>query len=289
LRLRKAFQRWVRQPTELAVWAAFAYLLTRVSPDWASRIAGWVGRWPLARSLGKAKAERNLARILVDLSPAARGRMARAVTGGMASTMIEYLHTAAFLREPERIRISGAEHVRAAVEAGRPVVLAAAHLALPEACRVAAVRLGLRPGLYYRPPNNPLLRERARRMLGVIDAPLFARNEDSPRRLRLHMGAGGSILILVDQRLAKSVDLPFLGRPAPTSTGPATLARRSGASLIPVRCRRLPGRPLSFEVCFDAPVEAADSASMMAKVNDRISEWIRDAPEQWLWAHDRWG
>ncbi len=287
-RSRRFLQRLVRYPVEAVAFHACAAAFSLLSIDRASRTAGWLGRVPLAAPLSARKAERNLAAVSFEADPAARRRLARRVTGGLASTMVEYLHTRTLMREPDRIRVNGGERVRRVLEAGRGAVFATAHIANPEACRIAIQRLGTPPALYYRPPNNPLVRGGVRRILEVVDAPLFGRGVDHPRRMRSHVGDGGAILILVDQRMMGTDRLPFLGRMARTTTGPATLARRAGAAFVPVRCKRLPGPRLVFEVTFEEPIEGADSAEVMTEMNRRIGEWVRETPDQWLWIHGRW-
>ena len=290
-RLRRRLQRTLRraffQPLEAFLFFTGRFLFSHLSPDAASRFGGWIGRGPLARFLLVRRAERNLAAVMGSLDATSRRRLARRVTGGLASTLVEYLHTDTLIREPDRISVTGEVHVRQALERGG-AVFATAHIANPEACRIAIQRFGTAPALYYRPPSNPMLRGSFREILQVIDAPLFGRGVDHPRGMRRHVGDGGAILILVDQRIMRAERLPFLGRMARTATGPATLARRAGASFVPVRCRRLTGRRLRYEVRFEAPIEGASSAEMMAKMNARIGEWVRETPEQWLWVHDRW-
>ena len=286
-RWRRAARRAVLHPVEAFLFFAGRFIFSRLSLDAASRLAGWFGRFPLAGFLSFRRAERNLAIIMPDLNRMSRRRLARRVTGGLASTMVEYLHTRSLIREPDRIEIAGEAHARRALESGG-VVFATAHIANPEACRIAILRLGGSPALYYRPPSNPMVRGSIRETLEVIDAPLFGRGIDHPRHMRRHVGEGGAILILVDQRMMGADRLPFLGKMARTTTGPATLARRAGAAFVPVRCKRLPGRRLAYQVSFEAPIERKDSTEVMSEMNARIGEWVREAPDQWLWVHDRW-
>ena len=287
-RLRRAVRRFVRHPLEALFFVSGRFVFARLSPDVASRFGGRIGRGPLAHFLSIRRAERNIAAVMPDLDRESRGRLARQVTGGLASTLIEYLHTEVLIRERGRVTMIGEAHARQALESGDGVVFATAHIANPEACRIAIQRLGGAPALFYRPPSNPLVRGSIREILKVIDAPLFGRGIDHPRNMRRHVGEGGAILILVDQRIMGADRLPFLDRMARTATGPATLARRAGAAFIPVRCKRVPGRRLAYEVHFEEPIEGTDSTAMMSEMNVRIGKWVRETPEQWLWTHDRW-
>ena len=65
------------------------------------------------------------------------------------------------------------------------------------------------------------------------------------------------------------------------------MAHRTGAALIPVRAMRNVAEK-RFDVTFDAPILRDDPTATMQAVNDRIGEWIEEAPEQWLWFHRRW-
>ena len=277
-----------RHPLEAVVVVVGGFLFARLSPDRASRVAGRIGRGPVAHLLSLRMAERNLAEIMPELDADSQKKIARQSTGALASSIVEYLHTDALVRESDRIAVIGEDHAKRALEGEGGVVFATAHIANPEACRIAIQRLGAVPALIYRPPSNLLVRNSIRKVLRVIPAPLFERGIDHPRHMRRHVGDGGAILILVDQRPMGASRLPFLGRMARTATGPATLARRAGAAFLPVRCKRVAGRRLAYEVHFEAPIEGTDSAEMMAEMNTRIGRWVRDTPEQWLWSHDRW-
>ena len=52
---------------------------------------------------------------------------------------------------------------------------------------------------------------------------------------------GGAICLLADHRDAAGIEVPFFGRPAPSSAFPAMLGRRFGARVVLARTDRLPG------------------------------------------------
>ena len=102
-----------------------------------------------------------------------------------------------------------------------------------------------------------------------------------------HLRTGGKIMILVDQRNSGAPFLEFMGHPAETVTVAAQLAIKTGAALVPVRASRdIVNR--CFDVTIEAAVAVSDAESMMRTVNDRISVWINEKPEQWFWFHRRW-
>jgi len=85
----------------------------------------------------------------------------------------------------------------------------------------------------------------------------------------------------------------FMGRPAMTVTGPATLAMRTGCAVVPgfggyrddgSRWLEL-WPPLQL---VDTGDREADVATNTQMINDALAEFILEHPEQWLWLHDRW-
>ena len=100
--------------------------------------------------------------------------------------------------------------------------------------------------------------------------------------------------ILPDQHaLNGGVLRNFLGRPAWSFTGPALLAARTGALVLPAFPVRQPDGTFEVEVMppldlLDTGDREADLLTNTQSILDTIGDAIRRHPEQWLWLHDRW-
>jgi lauroyl/myristoyl acyltransferase len=106
----------------------------------------------------------------------------------------------------------------------------------------------------------------------------------------------GITAVLIDQYLGDmGTPAPFLGKTASTVRTAAGLARKTGASTLPVYA--LLRGDGSYDICFMDPdlPEFQDGASeeevvsaIQAYHNDVISGWIREYPEHWFgWFHRR--
>ncbi len=282
--------RWSVRAGEWLVYAlAWIFrLLTWSVPTWA--LSGFFA--PLGGMLAVAvpryrrRAEENLALVWPDRAPAERRRIVRAAGAQFTRLMVEYTQLDK-LPYRQELRITGAEHLLAARDAGRGAVLVTAHYGNWEAARLAARRLGCETGIIYRAFNNLYCDRYALDFIACMGGPVLQKSKRGMRDLAAHVGQGGFVMILVDQRNTGAPFIDFLGRPAETSTAAAHVALRTGAALIPVRAaRNVAAR--RFDVAFEAPVTGDDWLAMMAEVNRRFGAWIEAAPEQWLWFHRRW-
>ena len=83
--------------------------------------------------------------------------------------------------------------------------------------------------------------------------------------------------------------IPFFGIPAPTNTVLSRLAKTTGAPVVPFFAKRLPGTQgyhLKVGPVFDNfPSDDPDADAL--RVNAWLESCIRQAPEQYLWIHDR--
>ncbi|HSV39267.1 MAG TPA: phosphatidylinositol mannoside acyltransferase [Nocardioidaceae bacterium] len=87
------------------------------------------------------------------------------------------------------------------------------------------------------------------------------------------------ICLLSDRDLTGSgIEVDLLGRRANLPAGPALLARKTGAAVIPASFAYA-GRDL--EMTFYPPVDAGRPSHMMQAVADRFSEGIRRHPQDW--------
>lgn len=101
--------------------------------------------------------------------------------------------------------------------------------------------------------------------------------------------AGGMLALLADRDLsARGVDVSFFGETARMPAGPATLALRTGATLLPVT---LSFREPGWQIAFAEPVEHTDVPTMTQALADAFARGIAEHPADWhmlqrLWLDD---
>jgi KDO2-lipid IV(A) lauroyltransferase len=106
---------------------------------------------------------------------------------------------------------------------------------------------------------------------------------------------GRMIGILMDQNAARreGVFVDFFGHPASTNRSIALLALRTGAPIVPIFARREPdgSHRVIVRPALEPPA-ANDGETALVELTARctaeIERAIREAPDQWLWSHDRW-
>src|SRR5262249_18272464 len=107
---------------------------------------------------------------------------------------------------------------------------------------------------------------------------------------------GDLIAIPIDQHApgASGIPVPFFGRPANTTPGPARLAQLTGVPIhVAVLIRSEDG--IKHHTKLSPPIEAAatgdrerDVVATMSRLNAEFESIVRRHPGQWLWMHRRW-
>jgi KDO2-lipid IV(A) lauroyltransferase len=270
-----------------------ALFLAAVAPwlllpaDWTIRAFGAVGGWVLPRIASGRRVARNLARVRPGTPPAAVRALQQAVGDHFGRVLAEYIRLDSLVHRPERRHVDGLEHLKAAVAAGRGVVIASAHIGHWEMIRLAAADHGIPVAIIYRAFNNRSFDHVSQWRIRVGGEPVLHKGRPGMRAMLAHLKAGGVILVLMDQHSSGGAMLPFLGHRAATATAIPALCQRSGAALLPARALRQPDG-VSFDVIFEAPLAVEDPLAMTAAMNARISAWIDETPGQWFWLHRRW-
>jgi KDO2-lipid IV(A) lauroyltransferase len=264
----------------------------------------------LAYCLAGRQRRRSLANLHLaygdELGPAQRGALTRRVFQHFGRGLVD------FLRAPARtwadlsrlVSCEGWEHVEAARATGRGVLLVSAHLGNWEVMgRWLATVKNLPLTVVAREPESPALGAYLRRMRERAGFRVLSKGA-SARGLLGALRSGEAVLILADQNSA-DVFAPFFGVPAGSAAGPATLALRSGAPLVPIYCLETPDHafrvichpPIAVpSVISDATIERAKRAErhqeeivrITAALNADLEGVVRQYPEQWLWLHNRW-
>lgn len=302
-------------------------LLRLLPVDAASAIGGRIGRClgPRLRRHGVARA--NMQRALPDLSAARIDAALADMWDNLGRTFAEYAHLDTFGRSLERadgrIEVIGREHLEAAAAAGRGMVVFSAHLANWELAVLLQTSAAIETALIYRRQNNPWIDRLLDRLRASRRTKLAPKGAAGARDMIAALRAGGAVGVLVDQKYNEGLAVPFFGHPAMTVTGPAELAIRRAAPLIPLRIERRGGA--RFRITVYPPLEIPPSgpgdagkddtskgdtnkggtntggtstggtnngdavlAALLGRMNATLEDWIRAAPGQWYWIHQRW-
>lgn len=287
--------RWPLWCLEALPVFALMGLFRLIGVDAASGLGGWLARHLAPIAPAHRTARRNLEAAFPEKDKAAIDAILSGMWDNLGRTFAEYAHFRRFASYPnDRVELVGADETRAAVaECGGGIALSG-HCANWELMAVTAYQAGFDGAEVYRPVNNPLIDRWIMRQRTRYAYPTqISKNGDNVRELLRTLKDGGVLAMLTDQKHTEGLPVPFFGRDAWTATGPAVLGLRTGAALVPVRMVRLKGA--RFRMSFLPRLQIArsgdkdaDIRAAMRAINAALEEAVRDHPEQWLWAHNRW-
>lgn len=184
--------------------------------------------------------------------------------------------------------LEGLEHLYAALERGKGVILLSAHF--------TSLELGSRYLLMhtvihatYRPHENPLIEHFVKKSRESYAEKAIPR--DAVREMLRSLKQNKPLWIATDQNFGHkySVFTHFFGIPAATNTAVLRLAQISGASVVPFFTQRLNNHQ-GYKVILQPALEyfpSGDNVQDTLRMNQLIEAQIRQAPEQYLWVHRR--
>jgi KDO2-lipid IV(A) lauroyltransferase len=182
-------------------------------------------------------------------------------------------------------------HLLEALAAGRGVILALPHTGNWDAAGAWLVGRGVRFTTVAERLKPESLYDRFvafRESLGMEVLPLTGGRPPFDTLVE-RLQAGGTLCLLADRDLsARGVDVDFFGAATRMPAGPASLALRTGAALLPVT---LAFRPDGWSVVFHPQVPPSDVATMTQAMADAFARGIAEAPQDWhmlqrLWLAD---
>ncbi len=186
----------------------------------------------------------------------------------------------------------GMEHLRESYAKGKGVLMLTGHYGPWEPLECFFPRNGIKTCVVARRIKNPYVDDLVngfRKFHG--NEVIFAREavKNSLRALK----AGKMVVVLIDHRVMEGdLQIPFLGKPAYTTSFPAFMALRQNVPVHFLRCWREGEKvktqitpAMSFEGIPNSKEGVVTATIQMNKV---LEDWIREKPEPWLWIHNRW-
>ena len=153
---------------------------------------------------------------------------------------------------------------------------------------------GRRVGFVYRPINNWILNKLQVSRNSKIDADFFKKGRAAAIGMANKLKQGEVIGLTNDQILREGIMVPFFKIKTPTPQAAALMSLKWNVPIFMVRLERL--NLLSFQMTIEDEIKLpknckSDKAiyKLTQLISKRIEQWIIDKPEQWLWAHRRWG
>jgi KDO2-lipid IV(A) lauroyltransferase len=224
-----------------------------------------------------------------DLDAPARARLLRATMRDPVVGALELLRAwyAPEARLPPA-RITGLEHLRAALADGHGVLLFTGHFTHTElAVRLLGQALGKRLGGVVRHNNNPCLEAEFARARAAVFGPTFEKKD--LRGLLRALQGGEAIVYSADQNFTyQHAFVPFFGVPAATLTTTPQLVARGRARMLPFFFHRAADGAYALEIRAAWPGWQDGTPEQAAAIYmHELEAFVRQHPSQYLWVHRR--
>jgi lauroyl/myristoyl acyltransferase len=191
--------------------------------------------------------------------------------------------------------VQGLEKIVAARDAGTGMIFALPHMGNWEAAAPIAVSIGVPVVAVAEVLPNRRITEwftEVREAFG-IEVVLATGRVEVMRKLEQAIAASKAVALLSDRDLkGRGVEVEFFGEKTTLPPGPATLALRTGAPLLPVGCYFKDG---GYKVIVHDPLAIPEEGSRTEKVvattqalAARLETIISEAPEQWHLVQPNW-
>lgn len=248
-----------------------------------------------ARLFKRRTVEANLQLCFPDLDAASRADLARRNYEHYGVLFFEMLHFFTPSREHYRRyvasvgRLKGRENWEKAHARGKGVVFVSAHLGCWEVAGAAAAESGIVATIVTTVLTPRWLHDKitaARASAGISAA---FHPGSLPTILRA-LRRGETAVFMNDQYAhpPMGVDAAFFGYRVATLAVVGTLAKRTGAAVVPIRTVRGPDGVTTAFIEPELDLSgAADAEAATQIIATHVEGWIRRDPDQWLWLHRR--
>lgn len=243
------------------------------------------------RSMGK----RHLDRVLENGADTEAGsrEMMRAYGRYYAEALwVRERRVAGMLADTE---IVGLEHILTARDAGKGMIFALPHMGNWEAAAPVAVREGIPVVAVAEVLPNRRITDWFTEMRAEvgIEIVLATGRVEVMRRLESALAENKAVALLADRDLkGRGVEVEFFGERTTIPPGPATLAVRTGAPLLPVGCYFTEsGYRVVVHPALRVPAKGGRSERVSALTQtlaDKLEEIISVAPDQWHLVVPNW-
>ncbi len=179
----------------------------------------------------------------------------------------------------------------AALARGRGVVFVSGHLGNWELLARRVSHAGYPCHTIAKETTDPRLTRMVEAFRASAKLQSIWRGRDGAARAMLRVLKGNGILgLLIDQDTdVQSVWVDFFGQPAKTPRAAADLALRLGSAVVLGFCTRVePGAPKYRLSMQEVATDGLDATALTARLTKLIEARVRQAPEQWVWMHQRW-
>lgn len=183
---------------------------------------------------------------------------------------------------------------RACVTSGAHII-ATGHFGNWELFAQAQGLMGYPIHIVHRPLKNARLDDLLNELRSRAGTDVIYKHAAAREILRLLRG-DDLVAIPIDQHAigSQGIPVPFFGRPASTTAGPARLAQLTRTPItVAVLVRR--GETTRHDILLHPPLDppppgrsAAALLDTMTRINDEFEQIVRAHPDQWLWMHRRW-
>ncbi len=265
------------------------------------RVGATLGRMACSFLPGRRRvAQTNLGIAFPEWSEERRQAVMQASFANLGRSLVEI---ARFRRQPpqalrERARFEGLEHLEAARRASGTggVIVITGHFGNWELLASAVAQWGLPVTLVHRARSNPHLEALVTswREQGGLEV---VRRGTAARAVLAALRKGRIVALPIDQNASRraGVFVPFFHRLACTRDGPARIAMRTGAPVVPVFLFR-EGQSARHVIragpALDLVPEGADRDAAVRenvrRMTRAVEEAVRAAPAEWSWTHRRW-
>jgi KDO2-lipid IV(A) lauroyltransferase len=189
--------------------------------------------------------------------------------------------------------IEGLDILKKIQQEGRATIFFSAHSATWEIARLAARDNNVPMSIIYRAFNNPFIDYFIWRFMYAPTDYIFHKGNQGVKKMLKCLKSGNHVMILVDQRLRRGLNIPFLGRDAKTAPSVAELALKHDYNLVPVIVQRQGAG--KFHIRFEEKLSIIDTkgqkksvATLLHEVNQKVEHWVLERPKEWFWLHKRW-
>ena len=211
------------------------------------------------------------------------GRLARRAFQNYGRMLMDFLLIGSLSPDEvmRRVTVDGREHLDAALATGGGAIMALPHMGSWDMAGAYAGALGYRvsavtesfPGSL----NEAVVRTRLKFGLKVLTM-----GRSAVRAIMTALQSNEVVALVCDLEQGPGVGVRFFGRHAIVPGGPAAIAIKTGAPLLPVcQYRTKPGR---YHVHVEPPLPVREhdtKETLMQRVIEHFERFIRERPDQW--------